>query len=150
VPPAVEPLCRGYTRPQPCPALSALRRITAGNEQGDNRYSKEQLAEWRVHTTGVYEERWFEGNTDADYWGTSHRFLIDAPTKFQEFLAVRMPIQVGREGGGCATPRRIVCPSECCGRCCPYPRRTSRTTMMAPPRLRLQRRRVTRSPSTLV
>ena len=43
-----------------------------------------------VHTTGAYEERWFEGNTDADYWGTSHRFLIDAPTKFQEFLAVRL------------------------------------------------------------
>jgi surfactin synthase thioesterase subunit len=59
-------------------------------EQGDNRYSKDQLAEWRVHTTGAYDERWFEGNTEADYWGTSHRFLIDDPSKFQEFLAVRL------------------------------------------------------------
>jgi len=53
---------------------------------GDNRYSTEQLNAWKKHTKH-YSEKWFEGNPDPEYWGTSHRFIIDNPGAFQEFLA---------------------------------------------------------------
>ena len=118
----------------------ALRWAAGTTGQGDNRYSKEQLGEWRVHTTGAYDERWFEGNTDADYWGTSHRFLIDAPTKFQEFLAVRL---CEASTGVLHTSHRVLglTRSRWCDR-----RRTCQT--VTPTRGR-RRRRVTRSPSAL-
>eukprot|EP00959_Pyramimonas_sp_CCMP1952_P049183 1027294-Pyramimonas_sp.AAC.1 len=41
---------------------------------GDNRYTAEQLQEWRRHTSGHFSEHWFEGNSAPGHWGTSHRY----------------------------------------------------------------------------
>lgn len=61
--------------------------LTACGAKGDSRYSPEQLSAWQQHTSGKYSEMWFEGRPEPDYWGTSHRFLIDCPEKFQLYLS---------------------------------------------------------------
>mmetsp|Transcript_46070 Transcript_46070/g.87902 ORF Transcript_46070/g.87902 Transcript_46070/m.87902 type:complete len:281 (-) Transcript_46070:529-1371(-) len=65
--------------------------VAACGAEGDNRYSKSQLAEWSKHTSSNFEEHWFEGNPAPDYWGTSHRFIIDHPGPFQAFLSEDLP-----------------------------------------------------------
>merc|ERR1711879_952563 len=40
---------------------------------GDRRYTPEQIAAWCVHTTGQFQQRWFEGKQTPGYWGTPHR-----------------------------------------------------------------------------
>lgn len=60
--------------------------LTACGANGDNRYSRDQLAAWAAHTAAEYDERWFDGIKDPEYWGTPHRYLLDGPKAFQAFL----------------------------------------------------------------
>jgi len=71
-------------RPLGCP-------LAACGGVGDNRYTAEQLKEWRQHTSGHFSEHWFEGSATPGYWGTSHRFVIDNAGPFQEFLTEDLP-----------------------------------------------------------
>ena len=60
--------------------------VIACGANGDNRYSRDQLAAWAAHTAAEYDERWFDGIKDPEYWGTPHRYLLDGPKAFQAFL----------------------------------------------------------------
>merc|ERR1712224_94744 len=66
--------------------------ITAFGASGDTRYTREQITQWQQGTKGVFEERWFEGKYDWDYWGTSHRYIVDNPGALLEFLSADLPL----------------------------------------------------------
>ncbi|KAK3278687.1 hypothetical protein CYMTET_13394 [Cymbomonas tetramitiformis] len=87
-------LLEGY---QPSdPSFSPLPcDLAACGAKGDSRYTPEQLQGWKQHTAGKFTELWFEGKQEEGYWGTSHRFILDNPAKFQQFLSEDLSSIVG-------------------------------------------------------
>jgi|APGre2960657444_1045066.scaffolds.fasta_scaffold13275_2 surfactin synthase thioesterase subunit len=69
--------------PSEAPLTCSLAAIGA---HGDGRYRPEQLDAWRGHTSGCFEKRWFTAKVVND-WATPHRFMIDEPSEFQEWLS---------------------------------------------------------------
>lgn len=59
--------------------------IAACCAHGDNRVTPAQLSAWKDHTSKEFTEHWFDGK--RNYWGNAHRYLLDAPAKFQQWLA---------------------------------------------------------------
>ena len=59
--------------------------LTATGARGDARYTPQQVRAWARHTTGRFAERWEAPPPHA--WATPHRFIADAPERFQAFLA---------------------------------------------------------------
>jgi len=61
--------------------------LTAMGANGDNRYSREQISAWESVTSAQFEERWFDGKQDPEYWGNAHRYMVDNADELLAFLS---------------------------------------------------------------
>ena len=77
--------CLESYRGPPAGAAPLACPLTATGARGDARYTPQQVRAWAQHTTGRFVERWEAPPPHA--WATPHRFIADAPGRFQAFLA---------------------------------------------------------------